>query len=235
MKVWPVTLTLGIIGLITYLLFFMMAIAFSAGRYNEGGISYNIYGEMLIFICTPTILLPSIILTYYGHRGRLKYKELTNVANYLKTYRTIKLTELASKLDKPELETKEIIKKCLKEKLVSGYLDPIENVFKTNEYFNHLPESKKGWKCTACGGFNDSIILPGETAKCNYCGKLQTSTTKSGSPAQPSLPGPVAPPPPHPPPPHPPPTATTCRWCSAPLVYVSQYGKWFCNRCQRYH
>jgi hypothetical protein len=36
------------------------------------------------------------------------------------------------------------------------------------------------------------------------------------------------------PPPTQPPEVTTCPTCGGALIYVPQYQRWYCNKCQRY-
>jgi hypothetical protein len=35
-------------------------------------------------------------------------------------------------------------------------------------------------------------------------------------------------------PPQQPPQQYPCRWCQQPMVFVNQYQKWYCERCQKY-
>jgi hypothetical protein len=245
MKTWPIPLILGIIGLLLYFFFFMFAIGFSAGQFNDSESDISIYGEILLLFCTPALLLPSIILTYFGYRSRKKYEKLQEIADLLKAYRSIKLSDLARKIGKSEQETIELINKCLKEKLVYGHLDRTEMVFKTHDYVDQLPKSKQGWKCSSCGAFNDSLILPGETAKCGYCGKIDEPHIRRQPPQQRPQPQapyrePAANTPRQPhqmaaqqpsPPMY---TPSFCNRCNTPMVFMSQYNKWFCNRCGTY-
>ncbi|MFW9877026.1 MAG: PCI domain-containing protein [Candidatus Thorarchaeota archaeon] len=242
MKTWPIPLILGIIGLLSYFLFFMFAIGFSAGQFNDSEGDYSFYGQMILIVCTPALLLPSIILTFFGYRSRKKYEKLQEIADLLKAYRSIKISDLARKIGKSEQEAIELINKCIKEKLVFGYLNQTENIFMTSDYTKQVPKSTQGWKCTACGAFNDSLILPGETAKCGYCGKIDDTHIKrpqqqSPPPAPYREPAATTPAQPHQMAAQPPPpmySSTNCNLCGTPIVFVSQYNKWYCNRCGIY-
>ena len=128
MKAWQVMLTLGIIGLLTYLFLFGFSVSFMAGYYDDAESDNSTTGELAIFVCTPTVLVPSIFLTFFGYRGRKKYKELTEMAKYMGAYRKITITELSLKIGKSVQETEDLVKECYNKKL----LDKSENIRNVN-------------------------------------------------------------------------------------------------------
>ena len=259
MKTWYVLLILGIIILLLFLLVAIIGMAYLGGigpeEYSQE--EKHDSGVMILTVCSPVLLIPGIIFFAIGWRGRSHYNKLKDVADVLKAYRKIELSKLAQKLGRNEIETEKLVMKCVENKLIYGYIDRQAGAFFTGDYLSQVQDATHGWKCPSCGAYNDKVLLPGETAKCNYCGKLLPSHLQPGisKPETPPLP-PITPPPPpppqppvqqaygsSPPPPPPPPPApagqaagasTTCPQCRSPLVFVSQYNKWFCDRCEIY-
>jgi hypothetical protein len=244
---YKIYIVLGILGI----LFSLVVLAAGIDYYffeeetEETSEEENKNTGSTMFVCTPIIIIPSILFFVIGYRQRQTFHSIQDVADMLKAYRRIKISKIAQKLGKSEMEAEKMVLECIEKNLIQGYMDRQEGAFFTNDYMTQMTASKQGWKCPACGGYNDSIILPGEAAKCHYCGKLLPSGTISGGPSAPrSAPPPTAvPPPPQPQPvggyslpPGPPPQtqATTCQYCRGPLNYISQYGRWYCNYCRRY-
>lgn len=237
MESWKIYYVLGIVGLLIYLFLFIIGAAyltiFQPEDYSrEDSVTA---GTLLISVCTPMLFLPSIIFFIIGWRGRSKFMMYEDVANVLKAYRRIKISELARKFNKPEYEAEKLVMECIERNLVNGYMDRQAQEFFTRDAMHQMPQSKSGWKCSACGAYNDSVILPGETAKCGYCGKIEAPKLQPRP--QPQMPyrEPAATTPLQP---HqmaaPMYGSTNCNRCGTPMVFVSQYGKWYCNRCGIY-
>lgn len=229
-----IILVFGILGLLFSLLLVGIGLNYLYGSGVEDNTEQENHdaGMDMLFTCFPVFIIPSVIFFIYGYHTRMQFKEFEDVADVLKAYRRIKIADLARKLNTSEFEAEKMVLECIEHKLIHGYMDRQAGAFFTSDAMHQMSAAKSGWKCSACGGYNDSIILPGETAKCHYCGKL-SAPAPGRTPTHPAPPTPMASPSPPPPIP-PPPTATVCPWCRTPLVYVSQYGKWYCNRCARY-
>jgi hypothetical protein len=252
MKIWQIIWILGIIGLLSYFFFFSISIALMGGYMGDPESGDSVMGELTIFVCTPTVLVPSIFLTFFGFRGRKKYKELTEIAKYMEAYRKITITELSLKIGKSVQETEDLVKECYNKKLLDGYFDSHRSIYYSQEGYRQLKKSMRGFECPNCGGYNDQVFLPGEAAKCGYCGKIMSISKKKNTKdleaatPQPQTSPPVASSPQiiHPVrfsvPPGSTPTpqhqlgSTTCRYCRGPLNYISQYGRWYCNYCRQY-
>lgn len=161
------------------------------------------YGIIIMMLCTPIFLIPGLILLCLGWREVLREKMLEDLAGYLRLHRRIKVTEIARKIGKTEMETERMIAKCTERGLIKGYVDR-----ETNEFFTDisLQEEIVVEKCPHCGGALSKRILKGETAKCDYCGKLISALD---TPAQ-----------------------KPCPHCRSPLVFKDEYGKWFCPQCR---
>jgi len=220
-QVW---IGLGILGLLFTLLSVVVGIDYYIGHgpddYTEEEMIET--GETFLFICTPSTMIPSILFLAYGLSERRKFQKLQDVADILKAYRRIKISELAQKINKTEMESEKMILECIEKELVQGYMDRMAGAFFTNDFLHQVRDAKHGWKCPACGAYNDKVVLPGEIAKCAYCRRVQAPENHQN----------VVPSPPQ----H---QMTTlqpnqCRWCGTPLVFVSQYNRWFCGTCNRY-
>ena len=163
MESWKIYYVLGIVGLLIYLFLFIIGAAyltiFQPEDYSrEDSVTA---GTLLISVCTPMLFLPSIIFFIIGWRGRSKFMMYEDVANVLKAYRRIKISELARKFNKPEYEAEKLVMECIERNLVNGYMDRQAQEFFTRDAMHQMPQSKSGWKCSACGAYNDSVILPG--------------------------------------------------------------------------
>jgi hypothetical protein len=128
-------------------------------------------GRSILILCTPMILLPSIIFFIIGFRGRRKDEELKNIANMLNAYGRIKLVDLGLKFNKPIDEIERLIMKCLEENLVQGHIDVKSREFLTYHYLSMTTNERYEWKCPDCGTFNDSEKLRGDIVMCKICKK----------------------------------------------------------------
>jgi Zn finger protein HypA/HybF involved in hydrogenase expression len=242
MKTYYIYMIIGIIGILFTLLVVAVGVGYYTNHAPEGYTEEEARegGETFLFICTPIMIVPSVIFLFLGLRGRARFQAIEDVADILKAYRRIKLTDLARKMGKTELEAEKLVMKCIEENLIHGYMDRQAQEFFTKDAMHQMPDSKSGWKCSACGAYNDSVILPGETAKCGYCGKIEAPRGIRAPPQQrpqPQMPyrEPAAITPLQP---HqmaaPIYGSTNCNRCGTPMVFVSQYNKWYCNRCGTY-
>ena len=231
MKSYPIFLVIGVIGILFTLLVLAVGLDYYIGDGSEDRSEEEnkSTGQTFLYICTPILLIPSVIFFYIGWRWRSQYERLKDVADILKAYRRIKLPDLANKLQRTERESEKLVLECIEEGMIYGYMDRSANAFFTTDYLYQVRDAKHGWKCSACGAYNDSIVLPGETAKCKYCGRVLPPYQRAGDQRYYSSPTPS---PPQRPTPYR--AATNCRWCGSPMVFISQYNRWYCNYCRRY-
>jgi hypothetical protein len=128
-------------------------------------------GMGILGFCVPVLIVPGILLLYFGlraERERLGYEKL---AAFLKAYRRIKIPTLATKLGISEFETERRILRCVRLGLLSGYMDR-----GSDEFFNpYGMEGKMLVTCPHCGGPVEQLVLEGETGKCPFCGSLLQS------------------------------------------------------------
>jgi hypothetical protein len=103
----------------------------------------------------------------------LKRREfLIDMADILKAYRRISITDFAERIGKDERYAEKIILECLEDGLVKGYISKRSKVFFTSEYLEQLDDVQIGWECPGCGAQNQEILLPGEVDRCPYCGTM---------------------------------------------------------------
>lgn len=173
MKFWPAFYIVGIIILIGYFIVAIVGVGYLFGFGPEDYTEEEKHdsGVSLLLICTPMLLLPGLILFYFGWRGYRLNEQVKDTAGMLRAYGKINLTELGIKMGKSQDEMEELIFECLEENLVQGYLDRPKREFITYEYLARAPEARPrfGWKCPECSEYNESEKLPGDVVKCSFC------------------------------------------------------------------
>lgn len=123
-----------------------------------------------ITIFSMAIILPGILLFYYGMKNA-KFEQLViSAASIAKTARRITLMDLATKLNCPIPVAGEALNKALSLGLVSGNFDR-----STDEFFTQDGEVQKIKikYCPGCGAPLDKVYLQGETIRCQSCGIIQ--------------------------------------------------------------
>ncbi len=138
---------------------------------------------IIIGFCTSTLLIPGIVIFAWGWKLGKEESELEKLAGYLKSYRRIKTSDVAKKLGKTEYETEQLITKCVKQGLITGYFDRSSGEFFT--YESLFEEVKRPDKCPNCGASLYTRLLSGESAVCNYCGATFTPPPIERSPPPP--------------------------------------------------
>jgi hypothetical protein len=126
---------LGIIGLVGSLIVAIPGIGYLVGigpeDYNEEE-KYEA-GLNILGICTPIVLIPSLVFFLIGFSGYRKNKKLRDVADILRLYRSMHISELAERLGKSRPETETVIFDCINEGLIQGYIDPGSKKFIVTE------------------------------------------------------------------------------------------------------
>lgn len=126
----------------------------------------------IMVMCTITFIIPGVIIFAWGLKLGKWESDLEKLAGYLKSYRRIRIHDIARKLGKTEYETEDLIAQCVKQDLVKGYIDRSTGEFFT--YESLFEEVKKPNNCPSCGALIDTRLLMGETAVCKYCGNKLT-------------------------------------------------------------
>jgi len=156
---------LGIISII----FVVVLVAFGLDMLRTPGKAD--LGQEALGGCVPLFLVVGILFIYTGLKAEREKRDFEKLAGYLKAYRRIKIPALASKLRLSEYETERRIIRCVRLRLLTGYIDRA-----SDEFFN--PQGMAGKvliNCPGCGGSVEQMILDGETGKCPYCGSLMVS------------------------------------------------------------
>ena len=174
-KFWHVSLVVGVLGIL------LSIIVFTAGMSYLWGGGADDYSEEenkktgidFFFICGPMMLLTSLIFLFFGILGWVRRKKLRERAEILKAYRRIKIEDFAKKIGKNEMDAEKEMMSVMEGGYVDGYIDRNTEEFFTKEFLEQTPNVRYGWKCDSCGAKNDTVILPGEAARCQYCNSPQ--------------------------------------------------------------
>ncbi len=122
-------------------------------------------GYVSLGFCFPVLLVTSILLFYSGMKAERKRLEMEKLAAYLGAYRRIKIDALAMKLGISEFEAEKRILRCVRHRLLTGYIDRA-----SDEFFNPFGmEGKMMLNCPNCGGTVEELVLDGDSARCPYC------------------------------------------------------------------
>jgi DNA-directed RNA polymerase subunit RPC12/RpoP len=190
------------------LFFVMVAIVGGTVANEDMDASSEQYFGIAVF-CTVVLMVPGFIIFAWGYKLGQKEREYERLAGYLKSYRRIKISDVATKIGKSEMETEQLIAKIVEKGLILGYIDRNSREFFTHQSLFH--EVDRPDKCPNCGASMYTRVLSGENAVCDYCGAhFSTKHNLQPPPVQgPQVvhPGgmyytsPQYPPPPPPPPP----------------------------------
>ncbi len=121
---------------------------------------------LLAAVCTPTALVPGIVLLVLGRKANRREKELVEFSAWVRTYRRIGLGELARKLGKREYEAEKVLVECVDRGLVKGFIDRSTNEFVIQEAVGQEFFLET---CPRCGANLQQRFLQGETVRCPYC------------------------------------------------------------------
>jgi hypothetical protein len=123
------------------------------------------FGIVSLGACAPGFMVAAIYIAMVGMRLEKERLELERLAGYLKAYRRIKVDALAQKLALSEYETEKRILRCVRHRLLTGYIDRA-----SDEFFNPFGmEGKALLICPQCGGTVEELVLKEETARCPFC------------------------------------------------------------------
>ena len=111
---------------------------------------------MFFDICTPIGIIPGIICIAIGLILRNHQKRFEQIAELVRAYRRIKISELARKMGKTEFDTERILVQCIDRKLIEGYFDRNTGEFFTKE---EMWQRLTIQNCPRCGAPHDQIHL----------------------------------------------------------------------------
>jgi len=203
---------LQIIGL-GLILFGLLFVAVGIANVPEEGLAYGVGAAMMGIILFST---PGLFLFFMGRKTGKEGKEryTNHVIGILRTYRRIKISNVAAKINKTVPETERLICEYVRKGLITGYVDRTTNEFFTEESLDTSPTYIK--KCPNCSAPISTRALRGESILCSYCGTNlspilgKTVKFQMQSPAPP------------------------CPSCGKELIYTPEYQKWYCQQCKIY-
>lgn len=203
---------LQIIGL-GLIVFGLLFVAVGIADLSEKGVGYGVGAALMGIILFST---PGLFLFLTGRKlakeERIKYTN--QIVGILRTYRRIKISDIATKINKTIPETEKLVGECVRKGLITGHIDRTTNEFFTEESLDTSPINIM--KCPNCGAPISTRALRGESVICDYCGTNLSSTL--GKTVKPQTQSPAPP----------------CPFCGKELTYIAQYQKWYCYQCKKY-
>ncbi|MGA1793066.1 MAG: PCI domain-containing protein [Thermoplasmatota archaeon] len=173
---WYLFFIIGLVFLVLLLMFIPVTI--SAFAEVDGSGSGEVVGIVSTIFCVfPAFILATLFLLL-AFFLRKKIRELSELAETLRSYRIITISDLARKMDKNKEVARHAVKQCLKKGFIQGRMDEKEETFYTTEYLKNTPNIINGWRCASCNAENKEIILPGEVGKCSSCGDVLDNRAK---------------------------------------------------------
>ncbi len=152
---------IGSIGLLIMLLGIAMYLTSEDPTEIEAGAGIAIFSISLVAIAG--------ILIYIGHRNSKMEEEIETAASIIKSYRRIKLYDLAEKMHVSVTRANIALSKAVSLKLISGNFDRTTDEFFTEEGKFTKIEYKF---CPSCGAPFSGTFLEGDTIKCDNCGAI---------------------------------------------------------------
>jgi ribosomal protein L37AE/L43A len=195
------------------IIFGLLFVAVGIVDLSEKGVAYGVGAALMGIILFST---PGLFLFLFGRKlaKEEKVKYTNQIVGILRTYRRIKISDIAAKINKTVPETERLIGECVRKGLIAGHIDRTTNEFFTEESLGISPIGIK--KCPNCGAPISTRALRGESVICDYCGTNLSPTI--GKTVKPQIQSPAPP----------------CPFCGKELTYIAQYQKWYCYQCKKY-
>lgn len=122
-----------------------------------------------IAIVSLVFFIPGFILLYLERRSRKQLEVLESVASAVKSYRRIKLVDLAAKVGITVPHASRLLMKAVALNMIEGNFDRTTDEFFTSDARQQSISFKF---CPRCGAPLDRVYLEGETVKCGSCGAI---------------------------------------------------------------
>ncbi len=118
------------------------------------------------FICIPGGVVPGAIAVLLGTIEWQREKALKEFATWIRTYRRIRMDELARKLGKTPMEAERLLTRAIQLNYVAGVVDR-----STDEFVLAEAEKQQVFveRCPHCGGVVNRWAFPEERFPCPYC------------------------------------------------------------------
>ncbi len=188
---WRALLTLGVIGLIaSFLMVVVGTHALTSPDDEEGDLeevdpedesmSDDEFVWYSFTCCLPGLLVPSLVFTFFAWKEKKEEEGLQDLAIYVQSHRRVRIGDLAMRRRWGVYETEKRLNECIEWGFLRGYVDRYSGEFFTDLALSQQRKSTLGFKCTSCGAVNPRLLLPGEVARCNYCGNLNARDDVAG-------------------------------------------------------
>lgn len=121
---------------------------------------------ILAYICVPGGVFPGLIAVGFGLIEYRREKRLQEFSTFLKTYRRIRMDDLAKKIGKTPMEAERLLAKAIDLNYVQGVIDRA-----TDEFVLAGAEKQQIFvgRCPNCGGDVERWAFPEERFECPYC------------------------------------------------------------------
>ncbi|MBP7583951.1 MAG: hypothetical protein KBA61_07955 [Spirochaetes bacterium] len=137
------------------------------------GVGITIEGEKDngpgIAVFSLIFFIPGATLLYLERRSSREMETLETVASAVRSYRRIKLVDLAAKVGITVPRANRLLMKAVALKMIEGNFDRTTDEFFTSDSREQKLEFKF---CPQCGSPLDRVYLEGETVKCGRCGGM---------------------------------------------------------------
>ena len=135
---------------------------------------------ILAYICLPGGVAPAAIVLGLGILEYHREKQLKEFATWVKTYRRIRMDELAVKVGKSPMDAERLLSRAIELGYVAGVVDR-----STDEFVLAGTEAQQVFvePCPHCGGVVNRWAFPEERFPCPYCSvAVEVSPEAAGVP-----------------------------------------------------
>ncbi len=124
------------------------------------------FTPILAYICIPGGIVPGAIAVLLGLIEYHRERQLKEFATWLRTYRRIRMDELARKVGRTPMEAERLLNRAIELKYVAGVVDR-----STDEFVLAEAERQQVFveRCPHCGGVVNRWAFPEERFACPYC------------------------------------------------------------------
>lgn len=149
--------------------FWLFVAFFSVFTGLEKGVKSDVNLGFILGGFSLAIIIPGAKLFMSGVKLSRLEENLKQLAALIKSYRRIKLTEIAEKFSINALEAEKLLNTAIELDLVRGNMDRTTGEFFISESLNEIKQISY---CPNCGASLNRVIHTGETAKCPSCGSM---------------------------------------------------------------
>ena len=131
--------------------------------------------------CSSGGIFPGTLLVLLGWKAHKEETNLVEFSAWIKTYRRVRLDELARNLGKTRFETEKVLAKAVDRGLVHGVVDRTTDEFIVQEMIGRQIFVEV---CPHCGARINRWFLPEDRFVCSYCNQAILASSV-GTPSEP--------------------------------------------------